>query len=134
MESERQAKMSKTLTKEQVVELFAFHERQWSMLSEADELHWNSFPWPMFKRPREPEELTTLAISAYILSPHYPSDKSSKDRIKEHIRRWHPDRFETKLLPKVKEEEQGKVKEGAGVVARGLNELLTRSNVNNAFT
>ncbi|EPQ53506.1 hypothetical protein GLOTRDRAFT_63094 [Gloeophyllum trabeum ATCC 11539] len=134
LENERQAKMSKIMTKDDVIQLFATHERQWNLITTAEELGWYSFPWPVFKKPSEPEDITTVAISAYVLSPHHQSDKSTKDRIKEHIRRWHPDRFETKYLPKVREDEQDKVKEGAGVVVRGLNELLTRSNINSAFS
>ncbi|KDQ60294.1 hypothetical protein JAAARDRAFT_125679 [Jaapia argillacea MUCL 33604] len=120
--------MSKVLSKEDVIQLYQRHERQWGIINGAEMLTWDSFPWPMFKRPTSPEDITTVAIGAYVLSPHYPGDKVGKDRIKEHIRRWHPDRFETKLLPKVVEGDQERVKEAAGVVARGLNELLTRSN------
>ncbi|KAF8881248.1 hypothetical protein BD779DRAFT_1445686 [Infundibulicybe gibba] len=125
------------MSKEDVIQLFDTHERQWTRLATLDELRWESFPWPMLKKPSVPEEITSVAISAYILSPHYPEkDKSrpTKDRIKEHIRRWHPDRFETKLLPKVAEDEKEKVKEGAGFVVRSLNDLLTRSNVLNVFS
>ncbi|KII84642.1 hypothetical protein PLICRDRAFT_117606 [Plicaturopsis crispa FD-325 SS-3] len=124
-------------TKEEIVQLFQTHERQWTRIkSSTDSLTWDSFPWPMLKRPNSVEELTTLAISGYILSPLYPGDKtkSSKDRIKEHIRRWHPDRFDTQMLPRVVEAQKEKVKEGAGLVARGLSELLTRSNVHDVFS
>ena len=88
-------------------------------------LGWASFAWPVLKKPSSPEELTTSAIGAYVLNTYQSSDKSDKDRIKEHIRRWHPDRFETKVLPRVREEEREHVKEGAGNVARHLNKLLS---------
>lgn len=127
MERKRQAKQSRLLTKEEVCQLLEDHERRWTKLATLDVLSWNTFPWPMLKMPDSPEELTTIAISAFVLSPYHTSEKSSKDRIKEHIRRWHPDRFETKYLPKVRGDDKEKVQEGAGVVARILNELLTRS-------
>ncbi|EMD31930.1 hypothetical protein CERSUDRAFT_37398, partial [Gelatoporia subvermispora B] len=100
----------------------------WPRLQAMEALTWDAFPWPVFKKPDTPEDLTTSAISAYVLSPHHPSDaqKAPKDRIKDHIKRWHPDRFETKLLRKVREDERERVKEGAGLVARNLNELLTQ--------
>lgn len=130
MERSREAKTAPVLTKEEVVKLFEEHERRWKKLQTMDILSWHTFPWPVFKRPDGPDDLTTYAIGAYVLSPHHPSDekKAAKDRIKEHIRRWHPDRFETKLLLKVREDEREKVKEGAGLVARNLNELLTRES------
>ncbi|KAF7979267.1 hypothetical protein HWV62_42950 [Athelia sp. TMB] len=129
-EMKRQAQMGKILSKDDVLQLFKIHEGQWSSLPTLRELGWNSFPWPVWKRPREPEDLTSTHVGAYVLSQYYPGaeNKSSKERIKEHIRRWHPDRFETKYLPKVVPEEREKVKAGAGVVARVLNEMLTRSN------
>ncbi|KIY48470.1 hypothetical protein FISHEDRAFT_31269, partial [Fistulina hepatica ATCC 64428] len=90
-------------------------------------LTWDNFPWPMVRRPKAPDDITKVGISAYILSPHYPGldpTKSDRDRIKDHIRRWHPDRFETKVLPRVVEADRERVQEGAGSVVRGLNDLL----------
>ncbi|TFY76760.1 hypothetical protein EWM64_g7253 [Hericium alpestre] len=126
---EQEARTSKMLTAEDIIRIFESHEAKWKVLKTGDGLGWNNFPWPVFKRPSEPEDMSTPAIEAYVLSRHYPCDKSksSKDRIKDHIKRWHPDRFETKILPRVVEEERGKVKEGAGTVVRGLNELLNRN-------
>ena len=134
-ERERQAKTSKTSEKE-IVGLFAEHDRQWTRLGILDNLGWGSFPWPMLKKPTEPEELTRVAIGAYVLSPHHPTDKSkaARDRLRDHIEKWHPDRFETKLLRKVRVEEREKVREGAGLVARNLNEMLTRSNILDVFS
>lgn len=125
------------MTKEEVIQIFEAHERQWPKLATLDQLRWFNFPWPMLKMPSDPDEITSNAVSAYILSPHYPDkDKSkpTKDRIKDHIRRWHPDRFDTKLLVKVVDSEKEKVKEGAGSVVRNLNDLLMRSNVSSIFS
>ncbi|KAI0367176.1 hypothetical protein BV20DRAFT_950613 [Pilatotrama ljubarskyi] len=115
----------KQLTKEQVIKLFEDHELRWATLANLDVLSWQLFPWPMLKQPSDPEQVTYPEVQAYVLSPHHPGDKSQKDRIKDHLRKWHPDRFETKLLPKVREDEREKVKEGAGAVARHLNKLLS---------
>ena len=135
-ERERQARTSKNLNEKEIVALFAEHDRQWSRLKTLDDLGWDHFPWPMFKKPTEPEELTSVGISSYVLSPYHPTDKSkaSRDRVRDHIKKWHPDRFETKLLRKVREEEREKVREGAGLVARNLNEMLTHSNILDAFS
>lgn len=137
MESARQAREAKKqLTKEDVVRLFERHEDQWKSIATKDDLQWHNFPWPMLKMPSSLGDITYTSIHGYLLSPYYPDkDRSQKDRIKDHIKRWHPDRFETKLLPKVVEEDKEKVKEGAGMVVRTLNELLTRSNgPSNAFS
>lgn len=135
-EMKRQTQASKVLSKEDVLHLFEAHERQWAALPSLEELGWYSFPWPVWKKPKDPEDLGSTQIAAYVLSQFYPGDKSksTKDRVKEHIKRWHPDRFETKYLPKVRPGEREKVKHGAGVVARALNEMLTRSNVHDVFS
>jgi hypothetical protein len=122
------------VTKADVVRLFAAHENLWNSLDSTPELSWISVPWPVLKRPTAPEEFTNAAISAYVLSPHGDKTKTNKERITHHIRRWHPDRFDTKLLPKVREEDRARVKQGAGEVARVLNDLLTRSQVNDVFS
>ncbi|KIP06318.1 hypothetical protein PHLGIDRAFT_91077 [Phlebiopsis gigantea 11061_1 CR5-6] len=125
-ERERQARAGKVMSKDDVVRLFDEHEKMWARIPTLDILGWGSFPWPMLKKPSTPEELLTPAIGAYVLNPNVASEKSEKDRIKEHIRRWHPDRFDTRLLPKVRADEREKVKDGAGQVTRCLNELLMR--------
>ena len=126
------------LTKDDIQRLFARHEEMWQTLQKAERLTWISFPWPLIKQPSTPEDITTNAVDAYILSPYYPEKekdkgRSQRDRIKEHIRRWHPDRFDTKLLPRVVEGDRENVKEGAGAVVRGLNDLLRRANTPNPF-
>lgn len=134
IEMERQARQGRILTKDEVHRLFQTHETQWSRLTTLEELTWDSFPWPMLKKPVSSEEITPAAVSAYVLSPHYPDKaKSDKDRIKEYIRRWHPDRFETKYLVRVLADDRERVKEGAGTVVRNLNDLLTRTNAPSLF-
>ncbi len=74
-------------------------------------------------------------ISAYMNSPCWPDkekSKTSKDRIKDHMKKWHPDRFETKHLIKVTEDEREIVKQGAGNVARYLSDLLRKENENSS--
>ena len=133
LERNREVKAGKHLSKEEADWQFETHHRQRSEVYNFDALRWDSFPWPILKSSFVPDELTT---TAYVLSPHYPGDagKTLRDRIKEHIKRWHPDCFDTKLLPKVVEGEREKVKHVAGLVARCLNDLLTRSNVTSVFS
>ena len=118
-------KAIRQLSKEDVIKLFEEHERRWARLASMDVLSWHSFPWPMLKQPNDPEQLTYIEVQAYVLSPHQPGDKTSKERIKDYSRKWHPDRFETKVLPRVREDDREMVKEGAGAVARHLNKLLS---------
>ncbi|KAJ3918927.1 hypothetical protein F5877DRAFT_41522 [Lentinula edodes] len=128
------AKSSQVKGPDELIKTFEHHARLWEKLPEYTELRWDVFPWPMLTKPSSPEDITYAAVYAYLSSPYHPEkDKPQKDRIKEQIRRWHPDRFETKLLPKVIEEDKVKVKEGAGSVVRNLNSLLTKSNTPSFF-
>ncbi|KAF9041324.1 hypothetical protein BJ165DRAFT_1612892 [Panaeolus papilionaceus] len=119
------------LSKDEMVRTYEQHERQWNQLSSPSDtpLTWRDFPWPIMKPAFSPDDLSAIFINAYIQSPHWPDkNKSFKDRIRDLIKRWHPDRFETKFLPKVLESEREKVQQGAGNVARNLNELLNKQN------
>ncbi|KAG5641344.1 hypothetical protein DXG03_005457 [Asterophora parasitica] len=132
MENARQQRAQGIIpTNDEILGAYEKHERMWEKLPSVTELRWESIPWPTFRAPKIPEDITYNAVLAYLQSPLYPEkDKSRpyKDRLKEHIRRWHPDRFETKTLTRVIEEDQERVKEAAGSVVRTLNDLLTRSN------
>ncbi|KAG6906101.1 hypothetical protein DXG01_015930 [Tephrocybe rancida] len=128
LEGMRQRTDSHQLTKEQVASTLERHERQWSMLHLiGNNLHWESIPWPMFVPPKSLDDITLPAVSAYVLTSLLPEEhkaKSRKDRIKDLIRKWHPDRFETKYLPRVAEGDRDKVKEGMEAVLQSLNDML----------
>ncbi|KAI6007885.1 hypothetical protein EDC04DRAFT_2582550 [Pisolithus marmoratus] len=126
-EYERQHNRSgREMTREEAVKTFEAHRRQWEKIQSRESLIWEDFPWPMFKSPSSPEDLTTAAIHGYMLSPFHSQDKSQRDRIKELIKRWHPDRF-NHVLSKVKAGDLERVSEGGGSVVRALNDLLRSS-------
>ncbi|KAJ7788401.1 hypothetical protein B0H14DRAFT_3892454 [Mycena olivaceomarginata] len=132
LERERQAKEQKAgriLSKEDVVRIYQLHEQQWAKMSSHTEVTWDMLPWPMYKKPNSAEEITSGAVDAYIMSPNYPEpEKSTKDRVRQHLRRWHEDHFNQKVLVKVGEADKERVKAAAGTVTRNLNNLLERTN------
>ena len=131
----------KEMTWEDTTKIFETHRRQWEMIHtqltqyqsqpqsgpSRGGLIWQDFPWPMFKSPKSPEDLTASAIRSYMQSPHHPQDKSQRDRIKELIRKWHPDRFNN-LLPLISVNDLEMISEGAGSVVRALNDFLRSSD------
>ena len=124
---EQQAKIARgSLSVHDMIQIYAYHETQWVNISNRDlDLRWDKFPWPMFSTPSNPEAINSGAILAYLSAECYPDKmRLFKDRIKDQIKKWHPDRFETKLLPKVAEGERELVKLGAGEVVRYLNDLM----------
>lgn len=114
------------ISKAEAVALIAKHDAAWMTLPASVRLGWDTLPWPVLRAPAGAEEITGVAVEAYVRAPD--EGRTARDRVRELLRRWHPDRFETKLLPLVEEEERERVKEGAGAVVRALNECLTRLN------
>ncbi|KAJ2928148.1 hypothetical protein H1R20_g8939, partial [Candolleomyces eurysporus] len=118
------------LCEEDMVRLFIFHDQQWTRIASYNSLQWSDFPWPVlnFIGPRSERELTMSAVSDYILAAFdWETERArSKERLREHIRKWHPDRFESKFLVRVPEArgERERVRYGAGLVVRHLTELL----------
>lgn len=121
------------LSEEEYVNLVIFHDQQWDWINTLPHLQWTDFPWPVlsFSGPTRKEDLTLEAVADYVFAPlRLHHDRTmSKERLKEIIRRWHPDRFEVKYLARVADiHEREMVREGAGMVVRFLNDLLGKWN------
>ncbi|KAI0093375.1 hypothetical protein BDY19DRAFT_923445 [Irpex rosettiformis] len=82
-------------------------------------------PWPMISPPHEVDDIRPARVAMFILSAQHSEGLSMKERVKNALRRWHPDRF-SRLLARVSDEDKEKVEEGAGIVARCLSNLLER--------
>ncbi|KAF5348710.1 hypothetical protein D9758_006774 [Tetrapyrgos nigripes] len=86
------------------------------------------------------EDLTRDAISLFLFSTTSSSSSSSssnkessewekekkdrRDKLRETFLRFHPDKFEGRFMPRVKEAERDKVRQALGIVVRALNELM----------
>ncbi|KAF8889730.1 hypothetical protein CPB84DRAFT_1785271 [Gymnopilus junonius] len=133
VENSQAASAMITMTEEDIINLVIFHDQQWISISSLPHLRWSDFPWPVlsFSSPSRKEDLTIEAVVKYVLAPLTVNRDRAivKDRLKDLIRRWHPDRFETKYLALIADlREREMVREGAGIVARILNDLLGRWN------
>ena len=121
------------LSEEEYENLVIFHDQQWDYINSLPHLQWTDFPWPVlsFSNSTKKEDLTLEAVEDYVFAPlRLHHDRAmSKERLKEIIRRWHPDRFEVKYLTRVVNlHEREMVREGAGMVVRFLNDLLGKWN------
>jgi len=82
------------------------------------------------------DDLTRDAISLFLFSSTSSSSvpsssnqeglekKDRKDKLRETFLRFHPDKFEGRVMPRVKEAERDKVREALGIVVRALNDLM----------
>lgn len=123
-EEEERERQRQEVVKWAVSNAWALYEKRWtSLANSAQPLTFAAIPWPTLSKPSSPASLTIRTISSFLLSTHHSANMSPKDRIKQALKRWHPDRF-GRILAKAKAEDKVKIEEGAGIVARCLNELL----------
>ncbi|KZV86431.1 hypothetical protein EXIGLDRAFT_622007, partial [Exidia glandulosa HHB12029] len=98
-------------------------------------LSFASVPWPVHPQPASADDLTLEAVAAFLLSDTLPGqygEKPKKQRLKEALLLWHPDRFEGRWLPLVRADfdggddakERETVQTAVGIVARHLNQLM----------
>jgi hypothetical protein len=90
-------------------------------------LSFHDIPWPLLHLPRACHEITAEAIRRFFASEHHTTEKTHRERIKEALLRWHPDRFGSRILDHVREGQRDEVRKGVDIVVRCLNELLSKA-------
>ncbi len=112
------------------------------------ELRFGDIPWPALatevgpsahgqeKKPSalEIEDITMEAVSAFLLPGGRLPDsaarddeaikKERRDKLRETMLRFHPDKFEGRIMSRVREADKEVVREAVGRVARVINDLL----------
>ncbi|KAJ7593712.1 hypothetical protein C8J56DRAFT_776364 [Mycena floridula] len=109
------------------LETWRRYEDRWAALSASSgPLSFSDIPWPMVTSPVCVEQISPAEIRAFLYSTVHSPGLSREQRIKAAQLRWHPDRF-SRILKRVSEANgKAAVEEGAGVVARCLNDLRSR--------
>jgi len=125
-----QTRKKRENAKARVIESWNKYESRWRFLQSSPEelLTFQTVPWPLIATPSSPSSISGKNISFLLLSPLHSGHKSRKERIREAMQRWHNDKFEPRILPRVVERDRGAVKEGVDIVVRCLNDLLARAN------
>lgn len=108
--------------------------------SHEERLKFVDIPWPILDAYKSEtstaprvlicvEDLTETAIRKFLLPvsavPLMDDAKEKRDRLREAMLRFHPDKFEGRLMRFVAEGERGLVREGIAQVVRVLNGLLS---------
>ncbi|KAF8530460.1 hypothetical protein BU17DRAFT_35744 [Hysterangium stoloniferum] len=125
-----QTRKKRENAKTRVIESWNKYESRWRSLQSSPEelLTFQTVPWPLIATPSSPSSISGKNISFFLLSSLHSGNKSRKERIREAMQRWHNDKFEPRILPRVVERDRGTVKEGVDIVVRCLNDLLARVN------
>lgn len=99
-------------------------------------------PWPMFVQDLavpassshfDLDAITAEAITTFLLPasrfaqafPDLAIKKERREKLRETLLRFHPDKFEGRILSRVEEKDRAKTKEAVAKVAILLNTLMT---------
>lgn len=120
------------------VEAREAYQRRWIDLLEpkpgSADLGFGDIPWPVGNGMPDISQLTVEAISAFLFISEKELEEQGLDdtgraRVrKEELRatmlRFHPDKFEGRIIPRVKLGERAAVREGANAVTRAVAALM----------
>ena len=134
-ERRRQKRLRERRAKENAREDY---EKRWDILLSTCDTTGQSFtfqdiPWPCYaayspsaSQSLSLDDLTVDSISEFLFgSATRPTDTTQKIKTtRETLLRFHPDKFEGRVINRVSETERTTVQEGVGIVVRALNELL----------
>jgi len=95
-----------------------------TMAGKSTPLTYANIPWPVACEPFFSSTLTPSRIAEFLLSPVHSTNKTPMERLRDAMKIWHPDKWEGKFMSRVVDSEQVIVREGLGMVARALIELM----------
>ncbi|KAG8743447.1 hypothetical protein FRC10_012026 [Ceratobasidium sp. 414] len=128
---ERRARRQQVKDQQHVVDAWIAYDTRWAQLraeqAQPGELAFTDLPWPSYpppKLPLSPEALSKQAISAFLLSPLHSIGKPRRQRLREALLLYHPDRFVAKWMGLIWEKDAPPVQEAVGRVARVLTGLV----------
>ncbi|KAG9122764.1 hypothetical protein FRC07_000714 [Ceratobasidium sp. 392] len=128
---ERRARRQQAKEQQHVVDAWIVYDARWTQLrggqAQPGELAFTDLPWPCYpppKLPLSPEALSRQVISAFLLSPLHSIGKPRKQRLREALLLYHPDRFTAKWMGVIREMDVSSVQEAVGRVARVLTGLV----------
>lgn len=110
-------------------QLFTVYEGKWTQLKDAPEtvspFSAGALPWPLINPPRTFDDFNVDNIKEFLFHPlrPVPKGKSRRDLVRAELLRWHPDKFNARVLTKVIEAERDPVCEAAGMIVRIMNDI-----------
>ena len=93
-------------------------------------LGFGDVPWPLFGAVESVQDITWQRVREFVFHPQrgFVQGTYQAKSIRLEMLRWHPDKFEWKVLDKIIEGDREAVKEAAGHVARILTQLTMEVN------
>jgi hypothetical protein len=112
------------------------YERHWVGLlgskSKSAGLGFGDIPWPVQVQGElsNISQITPEAVSSFLFLPGNEGHdeagrgRARKEELRGTILRFHPDKFEGRVIPRIKDEERAAVREGANAVTRAVTALM----------
>lgn len=117
------------------------YEKRWKLLLDPsvdkilafDDIPWPTFPHESSSVSPDAEFITGESILTFLVpstTDSRPIDRDAvarvrKEKLRETLLRFHPDKFEGRILPRVRKQDRERVKETTDRLVRVLNTLMT---------
>jgi hypothetical protein len=95
-----------------------------AMLASRPPLTFRELPWPTHPPPKQPDDITKEGISSFLFASHHSVNKSRKQRIREALLAYHPDRYVGRYLSAIDVSHRTLVQEAVVRVTTMLNALM----------
>lgn len=93
------------------------------MIPARPPLTFTELPWPTYPPPTNIDELTKDGVSSFLLATDHSADKTRKQRIREALLAYHPDRYVGRYMPAIDPTHRALVQEAVVKVTIVLNAL-----------
>lgn len=129
-DNERRARRRQVKEQQSIVDAWTAYDTRWTQLRTgpaSGKLAFTDLPWPSHPLPTlplEPDTLSKQSVSSFLLSPLHSVGKPRKQRLREALLLYHPDRFVAKWMGLVRGKDAPGVQEAVGRVARVLTALV----------
>ncbi|OJT10615.1 Reticulocyte-binding protein 2 -like protein [Trametes pubescens] len=126
---ERQAQEANTQWGRTICRLY---EVKWQKLKEepVKDVRFFEFPFPIAAETcDDPSDITLERVREFLFWPQRPDceGKTKREILKIEVLRWHPDKFESRVGPKVLPADWKRTKEAAELVARWVTTLMAEA-------
>lgn len=134
-ERERQARIlaeqaRRVAEEDQARQHFVLYEGKWNELRNSNPLppiDVQEMPWPVFGVVSSADQITYQDVRTFLFHPLRPGveGKTARDKVKLEVLRFHPDKFNARVLPKIQPSQRAVAQEIAGAIARILTRIMT---------
>lgn len=129
-ERQRQEDLRRKAAEADIIAFFQLYDAKWQELKLSKKLTsvmLCEMPWPIFQQGcASPDDISRHSMEEFIFHPLRPGMelKSRKDRLKVEILRFHPDKFNSGIVRKLRECDREMAIEIVGALARILTDMM----------